>query len=260
MRTSRTLALASAIIFALLVIPASAAPLSRTFVSGTGSDSNTCIRTAPCASFGGALGKTATGGEIDCLDPGDFGAVTINKSVSIICDGVSNGGIALSSLGNAISVDASTSSVVYLSGLDLNGGGAGNFGIIVNSPSAAVTVYIVHCTIRGFANDGGVGVESPETARVIIKDSTIVNNGDGVLVQDQGAANALLIFNTIIDGNANYAAYVNGSHSYIALQQTVLSGSPDGLNVMNGGSAELIGPSNTIAGTIVGSPTSVAFK
>src|SRR6266568_7666789 len=62
------------------------AQASRTWVSGVGDDANPCSRTAPCKTFAGAISKTAGGGEINCLDPGGFGAVTITKSLSIICD------------------------------------------------------------------------------------------------------------------------------------------------------------------------------
>ena len=33
--------------------------------------------------FAGAISKTAAGGEIDALDPGGFGAVTITKSITL---------------------------------------------------------------------------------------------------------------------------------------------------------------------------------
>src|SRR5438132_4983577 len=46
------------------------AQATRTWVSGVGDDVNPCSRTAPCKTFAGAISKTATGGEIDCLDPG----------------------------------------------------------------------------------------------------------------------------------------------------------------------------------------------
>src|SRR6059036_2342289 len=59
------------------------AQATRTWVSGVGDDVNPCSRTAPCKTFAGAISKTATGGEIDCLDPGGFGAVTITKSITI---------------------------------------------------------------------------------------------------------------------------------------------------------------------------------
>src|SRR5882672_1198507 len=69
---------------ALVLLPASAqAQATRTWVSGVGDDVNPCSRTAPCKTFAGAISKTAIGGEIDALDPGGFGAVTITKSITI---------------------------------------------------------------------------------------------------------------------------------------------------------------------------------
>src|SRR6187455_2787715 len=61
------------------------AQAGRTWVSGVGDDVNPCSRTAPCKTFAGAISKTSSGGEIDVLDPGAFGAVTITKSVTIDC-------------------------------------------------------------------------------------------------------------------------------------------------------------------------------
>ena len=62
---------------------ASHAQATRTWVSGVGDDANPCSRTAPCKTFAGAISKTATNGEIDVLDPGGFGAMTITKSITI---------------------------------------------------------------------------------------------------------------------------------------------------------------------------------
>jgi hypothetical protein len=56
---------------------------TRTWVSGVGDDVNPCSRTAPCKTYAGAISKTADGGEIDALDPGGFGTVTIMKSITI---------------------------------------------------------------------------------------------------------------------------------------------------------------------------------
>lgn len=60
---------------------------SRTWVSGVGDDANPGSRTAPCKTFAGAISKTNDGGEIDVLDPGGFGAVTITKSITIDATG-----------------------------------------------------------------------------------------------------------------------------------------------------------------------------
>src|SRR2546426_12379215 len=59
------------------------AQATRTWVSGVGDDVNPCSRTAPCKTFAGAISKTAVNGEIDCLDSGGFGAVTITKGIKI---------------------------------------------------------------------------------------------------------------------------------------------------------------------------------
>ena len=56
----------------------------RTWVSGTGDDSSPlCTRTLPCKTFAGAMAKTARDGEISVLDPGPYGSVLINKSITI---------------------------------------------------------------------------------------------------------------------------------------------------------------------------------
>ena len=72
------LPLASLTLFVLFCCSSVAqAQATRTWVSGVGDDANPCSRTAPCKTFAGAISKTAPGGEIDVLDPGGFGAVTI---------------------------------------------------------------------------------------------------------------------------------------------------------------------------------------
>src|SRR5207244_11129397 len=85
------------------------AQATRTWVSGVGDDVNPCSRTAPCKTFAGAISKTAAGGEIDCLDPGGFGTVTITKSILI--DGTHGAGFGsiLSSGVNGVNVNDSAS-------------------------------------------------------------------------------------------------------------------------------------------------------
>ena len=62
-------------IFAFAFVSTAQAQASRTWVSGVGDDVNPCSRTAPCKTFAGAISRTATNGEINCLDPGGFGAL-----------------------------------------------------------------------------------------------------------------------------------------------------------------------------------------
>src|SRR5262249_31331741 len=67
------------------------AQATRTWVSGVGDDANPCSRTAPCKTFAGAISKTAPSGEINVLDPGGFGGVTITKSITISAVGFEAG-------------------------------------------------------------------------------------------------------------------------------------------------------------------------
>src|SRR5216117_2140525 len=85
-----------------------AAQATRTWVSGVGDDANPCSRTAPCKTFAGAISKTATDGEIDALDPGGFGTVTITKAITI--DGNGWGSI-LAAGTNGVNVNVSTAGV-----------------------------------------------------------------------------------------------------------------------------------------------------
>src|ERR1700675_3597241 len=69
--------------FTLAFVSIAQAQATRTWVSGVGDDVNPCSRTAPCKTFAGAISKTQVNGEIDVLDPGGFGGVTITKSIII---------------------------------------------------------------------------------------------------------------------------------------------------------------------------------
>src|SRR5664279_823389 len=110
------LALILASAFASFQTTPAFAQATRTWVSGVGDDVNPCSRTAPCKTFPGAISKTAAGGEIDCLDPGGFGAVTITKSITIACEGTGEGGILVAGT-NGVTVNAGPNDMVILRGL-----------------------------------------------------------------------------------------------------------------------------------------------
>src|SRR5436305_2543514 len=92
------------------------AQATRTWVSGVGDDVNPCSRTAPCKTFAGAISKTAPAGEINCLDPGGFGALTITKSITISCD-AGTAGVLVSGT-NGFIVNAAATDSVFIEGLD----------------------------------------------------------------------------------------------------------------------------------------------
>jgi len=110
------------------------AQATRTWVSGVGDDANPCSRTAPCKTFAGAISKTAAKGEINVLDPGGFGAVTITKSISIRSDS-STAGVLVSGT-NGIIINAAATDKIALKGLDIEGLGTGLNGIRILSAGA----------------------------------------------------------------------------------------------------------------------------
>src|SRR3989442_14568108 len=97
------------------------AQASRTWVSGVGDDANPCSRTAPCKTWAGAISKTAAGGEIDALDPGGFGGVTIVKSITLDGQGVL-ASVLVSGV-NGIVINATANDVVTLRNISINGAG-----------------------------------------------------------------------------------------------------------------------------------------
>src|SRR2546423_7355935 len=113
------LAIASAILVPALATAPAYAQATRTWVSGVGDDVNPCSRTAPCKTFAGAISKTAAGGIINCLDPAGYGAVTINKAITIQCE--EETGHVLANGTNAINVIAAASDIVILRGLTIEG-------------------------------------------------------------------------------------------------------------------------------------------
>jgi hypothetical protein len=158
--------------FFLHTVP-SYAQASRTWVSGLGDDANPCSRTAPCKTFAGAISKTATGGEIDVLDPGGFGAVTITKALTI------DGGGQLASVPasgiNAIVVQAGAGNVI-LRNLSVNGFGTGQSGIVFTSGASLI---VENCKIFGFASNGVSVTPASGTSNIAILNTTLANNNKG---------------------------------------------------------------------------------
>lgn len=199
MKTSSFLKLFLAIAVVALAIPAVAsAQATRTWVSGVGDDANPCSRTAPCKTFAGAISKTAAKGEINCLDPGGFGGVTITKSIAIKC-AYTEGGVLVSGT-NAIVVNAAATDTVILDGLDINGIGTGLNGIRILQ---AKSVKITNSQIFGFVRNAIDMEASNNGARLLVANNHIYDNtGNGVLVAPPSGGNATVnVHDNLIVGN-----------------------------------------------------------
>ena len=238
------LALVGACVLMATAPGAANAQATRTWVSGVGDDANPCSRTSPCKTFAGAFGKTAAKGEINVLDPGDFGAITITKAITIRSDGIEAGVIAA---GSAILVfDSTPGDQIVLDGLDIEGLGTSANGVLIAS---ATSVIVRRCEIHNFPADA-VYVTAPAGAKVLVQDSVLSHNGGGVeVVGNSGAAVAAVIDNTTIETNTNFAvrvaqggaAYLSGSNLIGTGPKLVLSGNGTvtsyGDNVIRGASA-----------------------
>jgi len=189
----RKIALSITILAALLCVASSAhAQATRTWVSGVGDDANPCSRTAPCKTFAGAISKTAPAGEINVLDPGGFGAVTITKSITISSEGFEAG--VLVSGTNAIIVSAGINDVVTLRGLDFNGLGTGLNAIRF---IGGKTLHVQNCQIFGFTQ-AGIDFE-PNVASALLKvsNSNVHENATGILVKPVSPGSAKVVIDHV---------------------------------------------------------------
>ena len=193
-------------IFTLAFASIAQAQATRTWVSGVGDDANPCSRTAPCKTFAGAISKTATHGEINALDPGGFGGVTITKSITID-GGYQIAGVLVSGT-NGIIINAPTDANVTLRNLDINGVGTGLVGIKI---LAANRVQIDNCVIYGFRatslGNGRAISDERSTASPIpmlwVNNCDLRNNVDGIVIGGAAASLRAMIDGSRITGNSS---------------------------------------------------------
>ncbi|WP_316172308.1 right-handed parallel beta-helix repeat-containing protein [Bradyrhizobium sp. SZCCHNRI3037] len=229
----------------LVAFPSCArAQATRTWVSGVGDDANPCSRTAPCKTFAGAISKTAAGGEIDVLDPGGFGAVTITKSITI--DGGGTFASILATGTNGVVVSAGAADKVVLRNLSIAGAGSGLNGVLFNSGALLI---VDHSYISGFANNG-ISIAPTAGAQTIISSSEIENNGTGVLFSTANSTGALTgtISNSIIsrNGGTGLSAVVPaGKPSVDAVADRVVA-SLNGTGIATNGTTAFVLLSNSI--------------
>ncbi|HEX3718463.1 MAG TPA: right-handed parallel beta-helix repeat-containing protein [Verrucomicrobiae bacterium] len=195
-----TVSIALALAFLGLELPASAQS-TRTWVSGVGDDANPGSRTAPCKTLAGAISKTAASGEIDTLDSGGFGSLTITKAMTI--DGLGELASVLVAGTPAFFIEAGSNDVVTIRNFSLNGlyptAGAGTYGINIIS---AGQVVLENCEIFGFTTAGvNFSPTASSAPKLFLHNCHIYNcAGSGVYVQPAaGVAASVVIDNSQIE-------------------------------------------------------------
>jgi hypothetical protein len=208
---------------------------NRSFVSGAGLDTNACTRSAPCLTFAQALTQTNAGGLINCLDPGGFGGLTIDKAITIDCTGTFAG--VLVNMGNGITVNAGASDVVRLRGLSIEGVGVGaNVGVAAFQVGA---LRIEQCKIFGFVSHGvAFPVPTGLGSELYVSDSVISENGNGIIIDASGTATVRVsLSNVKLDNNRNglFVRSNAGSTGLISLSlrdSTAAGNSNNGIQVI----------------------------
>jgi hypothetical protein len=248
---------------AAVAICLSAAPghaqLTRTWVSGTGNDTNACSRTLPCSTFAGAISKTAVNGIINCLDAGGYGAVTITKSITIDCHDQSAAVLATGLTGVVINLTTSLAldplQTVRLRNLTIDGSGAcgadcgtqtGIRGINIIS---AKEVHVEDVFIQNFVNDGIRDARSTTGGRLYVVNSTIRDNGGSGIVVAAAPASFVnaVIERSRIHKNSNGVAV--GAGNQVMVNGSLVSGNNNGVEADSGGVLSVDGSTITANGT-----------
>ena len=200
------------------------AQATRTWVSGVGDDANPCSRTAPCKTFAGAISKTANGGEIDALDPGGYGAVTITKGITI--DG--NGTLAsiLFSGTNGVVVNATANDIVILRNLTLNGAGT-TLGVDAIRYLAGKELHVENCRIQRYSDDGidvRLSTLVQSTGYLKVSDTIISDGGNTSIAIEpsNGEPTVSVIVERSQLTNAQFGIYASGG-SRVSIRDSVVA-------------------------------------
>jgi Right handed beta helix region len=218
----------------LCTVPAHA-QATRTWVSGVGDDANPCSRTAPCLTFAGAITKTAAGGEIDALDPGGFGGLTITKSITIDGGGGQVASVMVS--GNTgILVSAGATDIVTIRNVqfqgDLGNGSNGGGGVGIGFNSGAM-LSIDNCKFDGFTS--GAILANPSANAILNVTNTIITNANyGILLNPSGGALNGSIDHTTIRKMSTYGIVAGGSVYFTVTNSAIVNAAMDGVTVSTG--------------------------
>lgn len=196
----RTVLLSTAVFCALngLPIAPAAAANTRSFVSSSnGSDSNQCTHAAPCRSFQTAYANTIAGGEINTLDPGGYGPLSIDHSISVV-SGLGEAGVLVPPGGTGITINAGPNDKINLRGLIVEGAGTGSTGIaFISGGSFTVSNVVVRNNVSS-----GIAMGPSTDARITISNSLIADNGGhGIYVQPSGAPRVRVVFTRVETSN-----------------------------------------------------------
>jgi hypothetical protein len=235
----------AAALVCLLPAVAAQAQANRTFVSAAGNDSNNCATvSAPCRHFANAYAVTAPNGEIDALDPADYGELTITGPVSIEGHGWAAVTPLIGGSGVAIIVHGNPGDKINISGVVLQGAPEGNIGIVCGG---GVSLTIRDSEIRNF----GAGIifepNNSSTVSQLFVSNTLVtdNDADGISISPNGTGTTNAVFDHVKLEN-NGVGGLGGSGLIVSAAQLVTITFNDSVSANNGtnGIYAFLGPAS----------------
>jgi len=261
----------------VITVPA-VAQATRTWVSGVGDDVNPCSRTAPCKTFAGAISKTAAGGEINALDPGGFGVLTITKSITIEGGATLAGVLATGT--NGFVINAGPTDTIVLRNLDINGTNTSSAtdtrgikflagkqliidncrvyeftkrNISIESATDGAQVFISNSIMFGGQNNGIV-ITPPVgiTNHVVLSNVQSVNNAAWGLWTAAGGI--VEVNNSVISNNA--AGGLHADASPLHMESTLVSSNGIGIQTVNGAAVSVSNATIAHNGSAISGPIS----
>jgi hypothetical protein len=253
------------------------AQATRTWVSGVGDDVNPCSRTAPCKTFAGAISKTATGGEINVLDSGGFGAITITKSITIDGAGahasilavnvngviVNGPGITVNlrnlsinganaTTGNGIRIlQAGAVNIDNVSLLNFGGTGTNGRGITIETATSGVRVNVLNSSIANMENHGIHSVPTGGSVQLVV-DNVRIANGGGAGIDLRENTAATISRSALINHRNQAAVRLELTSANATISTSVLANNAAGItNTAAGGAPSVFLYGNTITRSTV---------
>ena len=234
-------------IYALALVPlalivattdAGACCSQRAFVSSHGNDANVCSLNAPCRGFAAAIAQTISGGEVVALDSAGYGAVTIDRSLTITGPAGVYVGISVLNGQTGVVVDGLGINVV-LHGLTINGASPGALlgvhfvqgarlrlesCVVSNLPSVGILqdaagseMSLVDTVVR---DNGQSGVSVLADATVLLDGARLERNaGDGLQVKAASGTASAVVRNSVssFNGQGGLAALRNAMPTAVHL-------------------------------------------
>jgi hypothetical protein len=192
-----------------------------------GNDANAGTLGAPFREISKAIEQSSTGETVVVLDSGDYAKFSVNKSLTIVADGVyAEVSAAVPGFeGTAVMINAAATDVVVLRGLTIKGTG-GTVGIWFNSGK---TLRLEKCKISNFvtAPDGfpGHGIQVDHGV-LTVKDTVLSDNTNGIYFSSSPDVRGI-IDHCRIEGNGNPIGIQVGAGAQVTVTGSLVSGHGD---------------------------------